>query len=98
MGRTNPTHRDALRATESRWADYRRALRRRDREHFDALFEHAREHADAGGYRNHPEPVVAVLVAAALEHERRLAELAERTTVPAGSDDRAAGDRDGRGR
>ena len=75
MGRTNPTHRDALRATESRWADYRRALRRRDREHFDALFEHARAHADAGGYRNHPEPMLAVLVAAALEHERRLAAL-----------------------
>jgi len=75
MGRTNPTHRDALRATESRWADYRRALRRRDREHFDALFEHARAYADAGGYRNHPEPMLAVLVAAALEHERRLAAL-----------------------
>ncbi|MEF8842259.1 MAG: hypothetical protein V5A62_11635 [Haloarculaceae archaeon] len=75
MGRTNPTHRDALRATESQWVDYRRALRRRDREHFDALFEHARAHADAGGYRNHPEPMVAVLVAAVLEHERRLAAL-----------------------
>ena len=75
MGRTNPTHRDALRATESRWADYRRALRRRDREHFDALFEHARAHADAGGYRNHPEPMVAVLVATVLEHERRLADV-----------------------
>jgi hypothetical protein len=77
MGRTNPTHRDALRATETRWADYRRALRRRDREHLDALFEHARAHADAGGYRNHPEPMVSVLVAALVEHERRLAELEE---------------------
>jgi hypothetical protein len=75
VGRTNPTHRDALRATESRWADYRRALRRRDREYFDALFEHARAHADAGGYRNHPEPMVAVLVATVLEHERRLADV-----------------------
>jgi hypothetical protein len=30
MGRTNPTYRDALWAIEERWADFRRALRRRD--------------------------------------------------------------------
>jgi len=30
MGRTNPTYRDALRAIEERWAEFRRALRRRD--------------------------------------------------------------------
>ena len=100
MGRTNHTHRDALRATESRWADYRRALRRRDREHLDALFDHARAHADAGDYRNHPEPMVAVLVAAALEHERRLAELeAAVTEERSGSGgERAAADPDGEGR
>lgn len=86
MGRTNPTHRDALRATESRWADYRRALRRRDREQFDALFEHARAHADAGGYRNHPEPMVSVLVAALVEHERRLDRLEDATEGERGDD------------
>lgn len=75
MGRTNPTYRDTLRRTEERWAAYRRALRRRDRAHFDRLFEHAREHADAAGYLNHPTAEVPLLVSILLEHERRLARL-----------------------
>ena len=49
MGRMNPTYRDALRAIEERWADFRRALRRRDQPRFGRLFEYAREHADASG-------------------------------------------------
>lgn len=53
MGRTNPTYRDALRAMESRWEDYRRALRRADQQVFDRLFEAARVHADASGLQNH---------------------------------------------
>ncbi|WP_101296500.1 hypothetical protein [Halegenticoccus soli] len=78
MGRTNPTYRDAVRATEDRWADYRRALRRRDRPHFDRLFEHARAHADAGGYLNHQFAEILILVSVALEQERRIASLEER--------------------
>lgn len=75
MGRTSPTYRDALRATEQRWQHYRRTLRRRDRPHFDRLFEHGRAHADAAGVLNHADPMVPLLVAAVLEHERRIAEL-----------------------
>jgi len=75
VGRTNPTYRDHLRLLEDDWATYRRALRRRDQPHFDRLFEHAREHADAAGLQNHPDPVVPLLLAALLEHERRLADL-----------------------
>ena len=54
MGRTNPTYRDALRAIEERWAEFRRALRRCDQPRFDRLFEYAREHADASGLVNDP--------------------------------------------
>lgn len=74
MGRTSPTYRDALRGIEGRWQDYRRTLRRRDRPHFDRLFEHGRAHADAAGVLNHADPMVPLLVAALLEHERRIAE------------------------
>jgi len=56
MGRTNPTYRDALRAIEERWAEFRRALRRHDQPRFDRLFEYAREHADASGLLNHQNP------------------------------------------
>ncbi|SEO74444.1 hypothetical protein SAMN05216388_101810 [Halorientalis persicus] len=78
MGRTNPTYRDALRAIEERWADFRRALRRRDQPHFDRLFEYAREHADASGLLNHQNPLLPALFSIDLEQEARLDEHEER--------------------
>ena len=75
MGRTNPTYRNALRALEENWQQYRRALRCVDKPHFDRLFEHAREHADAAGYLNHQEPEVTLLVSVVLEQEKRMREL-----------------------
>lgn len=78
MGRTNPTYRDTLRETEERWAAYRRTLRHRDQAHFDRLFKHAREHADAAGYLNHSTSEIPLLVSILLEHERRLDQLETR--------------------
>jgi len=75
MGRTNPTFRDRLSRIEREFGDYRRALRRRDRPHFDRLFAHARAHADAASYLNHESPLAAVLFSVALEQEARLAAL-----------------------
>ena len=72
MGRTNPTYRDALRAIEERWAEFRRALRRRDQPRFDRLFEYAREHADASGLLNHQNPLLPALFSIDLEQEARL--------------------------
>ncbi|MEF8881109.1 MAG: hypothetical protein V5A34_01115 [Halapricum sp.] len=72
MGRTNPTYRDALRAIERRWADFRRALRRRDQPRFDRLFAYAREHADASGLLNHQSPLLPTLLSIDLEQEARL--------------------------
>ena len=72
MGRTNPTYRDALRAIEERWADFRRALRRRDQPRFDRLFAYAREHADASGLLNHQNPLLPTLLGIDLEQEARL--------------------------
>ncbi|WP_251329467.1 hypothetical protein [Haloplanus pelagicus] len=74
MGRTNPTYRDALRAIEARWADFRRALRRREQPRFDQLFEYARNHADASGLLNHHQPLLPALVSIDLEQEARLDE------------------------
>jgi len=75
MGRTNPTFRDHLRHLETQWEAYRRALRHHDIEHYDRLFEHARAHADAAGHLNPTDPMPAILVSIALEHERHLASL-----------------------
>jgi hypothetical protein len=78
MGRTNPTYRDALQAIEERWADFRRALRRRDQPRFDRLFEYAREHADASGLLNHQNPVLPALFSIDIEQEARLDDHEER--------------------
>ena len=78
MGRTNPTYRDALRAIEERWAEFRRALRRRDQPRFDQLFGYAREHADASGLLNHQNPLLPALFSIDLEQEAKLEDHEER--------------------
>lgn len=78
MGRTNPTYRDQLSTLEREWSDYRRGLRATEKQHFDRLFEHGREYAHAAGYRNHPDPMVPLLVSVILAHERELAAMRER--------------------
>lgn len=78
MGRTNPTFRAVVDGTEKRWRAYRRALRHRDVEPYDRLFEHARAHADAGGALNHDEPLFPMLVSMHLEQARRLEALEAR--------------------
>lgn len=78
MGRTNPTFRMLLAATEDRWGAYRRALRHQDQPHFDRLFEHAHVHADAAGYLNADDPMIPILLSMLLEHQKRLATLEER--------------------
>ncbi|OYR45952.1 hypothetical protein [Halorubrum sp. Hd13] len=75
MGRTNPTYRDQLGTIEEEWSPYRRALRRQDKSRFDQLFVYARDHADAAGNLNHPDPLAPVWMAMALEQERRIADL-----------------------
>jgi len=57
---------------EERWAEFRRALRRRDQPRFDRLFEYAREHADASGLLNHQNPLLPALLSIDLEQESRL--------------------------
>ena len=94
MGRTNPTYRDALRAIEERWTDFRRALRRRDQSRFDRLFEYAREHADASGLLNHQNPLLPALLSIDLEQESRIEDheqrLEELEAAVAASDDQEA--------
>lgn len=78
MGRTNPTYRDTVERLETEYRPFRRALRRQHRPDFDRLFEHARQHADAGGYLNGRDPTQVLLFSVLLAHERSLRELRER--------------------
>jgi hypothetical protein len=63
---------------EERWAEFRRALRRRDQPRFDRLFEYAREQADASGLLNHQNPLLPALLSIDLEQEGRLDDHKER--------------------
>lgn len=86
MGRTNPTYRDQLRAIEDEWAAFRRVLRRQDQLYFDHLFVQARDHADAAGNLNHPNPLAPVWMAIALEQEGRIDKLERRVDEHSAAD------------
>ena len=78
MGRTNPTYRDFLKAYESEFSDYRRALRRQDQPAFERLFDGARQFADAAGYANHLDRDALVLLSICHAQEMRIMELEDR--------------------
>lgn len=78
MGRTNRTFRDRLEAQHDELSDYRRALRHRDQQHYDRLWTHARNHADAAGYANLPRDLDAIYLSILVAQERRINELETR--------------------
>jgi hypothetical protein len=57
------------------WGDFRRALRREDRELFDAVMLKARMHASAASYQASSDPVETVLLSILLEQERDIRRL-----------------------
>lgn len=77
MGRTVPTYRLALEAMARQWNDFRRALRKGDREAFDQLMNKARMHASASTYAISMDPTESALLSMLLEHEKELARLRE---------------------
>jgi hypothetical protein len=61
---------------------YRWGPRREDQHIFNQLFVYARNHADAAGHPNHPDPLAPVWMAIALEQDRRITELEARIDDP----------------
>jgi len=74
-GRTVPTYRLALESMAQQWNDFRRALRKDDREAFDSLMNSARIHASASTYAISLDPVESALLSMLLEHEKELLDL-----------------------
>jgi DNA-binding response OmpR family regulator len=54
------------------WNDFRRALRKEDREAFDSLMNSARMHASASTYAISLDPTESALLSMLLEHEKKL--------------------------
>jgi len=65
----------ALEAMAQQWSDFRRALRKEDRDAFDSLMNNARMHASASTYAISLDPVESALLSMLLEHEKELLEL-----------------------
>ena len=54
------------------WNDFRRALRKDDKEAFDSLMNRARMHASAATYAISMDPTESALLSMLLEHEKEL--------------------------
>jgi hypothetical protein len=78
MGRTVLPFTQELYREEESWASFRRALRREDRELFDALFAAARYHTAACTCAGRPVPFDAVLMSILIEERRAARELSRR--------------------
>ena len=81
MGRTVPTIRIVLESEIAEWSNFRRALRKQDRNTFDDMMTDARKHASACGNAVRLNPTEALLMAIILEHEKELTELRKKTGV-----------------
>ncbi len=75
MGRTVGTYRQVLEETISEFDKFCRALRRRDREAFQAMMSRARLHASAASYNVRATPTESLIVSILLEHEKEIEEL-----------------------
>jgi hypothetical protein len=78
MGRTVLPFSQVLEREYEEWKKFRRALRREDQEAFDRLFDRARLHTQAAADLSHPWPLESILLSICLEHEKLIAELAEK--------------------
>jgi len=85
-GRTVPTYRLALESMAQQWNDFRRALRKEDREAFDSLVNKARMHASASTYAISLDPSESAVLSMLLEHEKALKELRRRLGEKGGQD------------
>jgi len=72
MGRTVPTFVQIIQQAAAHWIKFRRALRREDQDFFDRLFHRARCYTQAATYQCHDNPMEAILLSIALDHEKRL--------------------------
>lgn len=75
MGRTLATFTQLIAQEVSSWQTFRRALRREDQEHLDALFQAAKYHVAAGSYASKASPFEAMLVAMLIESYKKTAHL-----------------------
>ena len=97
MGRTVPTYRLALERMAQQWNDFKRALRKGDREAFESLVNRARMHASAATYAISLDPVESAFLSMLLEHEKDLIRLKREGCAREGEPDGTKEDGEGIG-
>lgn len=75
MGKTNPTYRDEIERFETEYADFRRILRRKRQEHFDAVFRQMRDVGHGGQAMGPVDAREAMLLSVLITQEERIATL-----------------------
>ncbi len=75
MGRTVPTYRMILEHAIKKWDNFRRALRRGDRESFDKMMNKARMHSSASIFNIQIDPTESMFMSILLDQEKELDKL-----------------------
>ncbi len=75
MGRTAATYRMLTESEIRKWSEFRKALRKKDREAFDELMKRVRKHASASGYMASLDVFDSMSMAILVEHEKEIAAL-----------------------
>ena len=82
MGRTVPSFRMLLDSIIMELGDFRRALRRRDREVFDRIMDMAREHASASTVAASVDPMDTIVLSILIEQQKQIDDLKEDSDAP----------------
>jgi erythromycin esterase-like protein len=77
MGRTVPSFRMVLDSIIMELVDFRRTLRRRDREAFDRIMDMAREHASASAVAATIDPMDTIVLSILIEQQKQIDDLKE---------------------
>ncbi|KXB02200.1 hypothetical protein AKJ44_01080 [candidate division MSBL1 archaeon SCGC-AAA261F17] len=77
MGRTVPTFREEIEDEMDRWREFRKALRKDDREAFDEMMEACKRYSSAGSQAKASSPFQAMVLSILLGQEKRLSRLEE---------------------
>lgn len=72
MGRTNSTYRNHLDNLIKQFKPFKKALRERNKQHLDQLWEKTHKYSSAGAYMNHSNPALPALISIMLGMQKEI--------------------------
>lgn len=74
MGRTNATYRNHLDNWINGFKQFKRGLKKENKQHLESLWEKAHQHAHAAAYLNHTNPGVPAIVSILVGQQKEIQE------------------------